>query len=341
MRNYCSILLVSLIACHKPLSIQFEKFYEQIPELSPLDLSKPILLEISYVEDADYPKLTDADLQRFLNRTQARAKDLLGVPVFFQLKKKIEAKDFFESEKSKFETAPFSFLSKEWHLDSDAENFSADAGKIVRQQLQKVEDKILKKYFPDTRLHREQIYQNATEQFLKRLRAIQNEHDIQGNPIYQKNIPHKKYFQSYAHWDSILYQYADADIILYNGLVAGADTEMPIYVIARGGVTSAFIENNLHRKYHGVGLVTLYPCFSRGSYFVSVRGVYSPSDSIECAAHIFVHELGHLLLHKEENYTFEGSIHRAPPDLDYMKWVNAIKLQKKMRSDEVGLLKKF
>jgi len=341
MKKYCIAILITVSTCQKPLSVQFENYYEKIPELAPLDLSKPILLEIDYVEDADYPQLAADDLQLFLKRTQTRAKELLGIHVIFQFKEKIQAKNFFEDHKNKFETAPFSYLAKEWYVDPDTENFSADVAKIIRQRLEKVDNTILKNYFPGNFKSRESVYQNAIEQFLKRIRSIQNERDTQGNPIYQKNIPHKKYFQSYTHWDSILYQYTHADIILYNGLIAGADTEMPIYVIVRGGVTSAFIENNAYRKHRGIGLVTLYPCFSRGEYFASVRGVYAHSDSIECAAHIFVHELGHLLLHKEENYTFEGSIHRAPPDLDYMKWVNAIKRHNKMRSNEIGLLKKF
>jgi hypothetical protein len=146
---------------------------------------------------------------------------------------------------------------------------------------------------------------------------------------------------SYGHWSTLLQGEKEFDFVLTNVGIIGADNGMPLYVVARGGVTSAFVENNAHRPYQGAGVLGMYPFLSDSPFFTAERGALTGAEKEEAIAWLWLHELGHLLLKKEENYTFGDSVHRAPPNLKYYEWVKTVRATKDHRSEKVGVMKKF
>ena len=180
-----------------------------------------------------------------------------------------------------------------------------------------------------------------TARFIVTLGKIYSEKDLRGRPLlFGKNRDTEPRY-SFGHWSTILQGEKTVDFILTNGGIIGADNGMPIYVIARGGVTSAFVENNAHRPYQGVGVLGLYPFLSDSKFFVERRGALSADEKLEAIAWVWLHELGHLLFKKSENYTFADSVHRAPPDLKYFEWAKRVRASRNHHTNEIANMKKF
>ncbi len=171
-----------------------------------------------------------------------------------------------------------------------------------------------------------------------RLNGIYQEKDLKGKPLSNRRFEQ----MSYAHWSVIAYNLKKADFIITNTVIAGADTDMPIYVINRGGVTSAFVENNLYNPYQAAGIFATYQYLSNGSYFSKARGYLPKSLLIKVMAHLFVYELGHFLGRYKEYYNLKRFVHVAPTDLNYRRWYQAIDPKiHPMDSSKLQTLKKY
>lgn len=328
-------------ACSKPVDLKqeearYDAYIAALPDLKEVPRTGKIVLRVHYVERQQLPALDTSQRENLYRLTEERVKEVLGYDLKIEETVVYRAKDFLKAVAPRFKASPqrypaLAYLVSYFAADRDARVFEA-----IRSALAKHPAERLRRY-----LGAYSTPEAATQFFLKRLGQIYSEPDFSGKPILSAANAGEEVLYSYGHWSSILQNEREADFILTNTGIIGADTGMPLYVIARGGVTSAFVENSAHRPYQGVGVIGLYPFLSDGPFFRAERGDLTSEQKLETIAWIWVHELGHLLLKKDENYTFEDSIHRAAPDLRYYEWVRRVKASRNHRSDQVPMTKKF
>ncbi len=130
---------------------------------------------------------------------------------------------------------------------------------------------------------------------------------------------------STLHWMVYVRAQTDADFILTNTALVEPDNDMPVYVLARGGLTTGFVDNNTKAPYGAAGMVSLLPFLGGAELFDAKAAPTSPSENIDAAATMWLHELGHFLNRYGESYGEEGCVHVASEGLAYFKWHRAIR----------------
>ena len=300
------------------LAKEFGDFYKGLPNLRELSRTKTHELRVLYVEDPDLPKLSATQKTELLRGVEGLSLKLLGYRIKLSSAGRETIDDFFSRMTPAFEREEFLYPVRYWSLDISQ---TEEIKKVIVEQSAKHKRSVLVKYFGDPGAAltlEEHIY----DVFMKRLRSIYNEKDLRGAPLYN---PGRRNKMSFPYWSVIAYNVKKADIIITNLLMAGPDTGMPIYVINRGGITSAFVDNNIHNKYQGAIMFFTYQYLSNGPFFRKYRGKIPRKDLIPVMAYLMTHELGHLLARLPEYYDLEGSVHVAPRDLNYLKWYRGIR----------------
>ena len=162
----------------------------------------------------------------------------------------------------------------------------------------------------------------ATEQFLDRFAEIQRI-PLSGGGSFAD--PAHPLVSSYVHWAVLQYECREADFILTNTMMASADTQMPIYVISRGGITLGNTDNNPYNPYQGTTVVGLFPFLSDAPFFLRQRGALPDDERMEVVATFCMHEFGHLFERCIEYYDHPHCVHVAPPRLDLYQWHREIR----------------
>lgn len=339
MRRY--LILAFLIACAKPIDLKkegerYDAYVAALPELKPVSPYLPLTLSVLYVEADNLPTVTHDERAKLYRDLEAKTAALYGYIIKVRELKVQKLPDFFVSVKSRFREFPAAYPSHAFPISY----FDSARDKRIAAAL----EPLWKKH--DAGMIREYLgnvasASAAARDFVAKLSRIYGEKDLQGKELLGSGNKSDEVYFSYGHWSSILQKEKDADFILTNTGIIGADTGMPLYVTARGGVTSGFIENNAFSPYQGAGVIGLYPFLSDTPYFVEKRGKLSREEKLESILWLWLHELGHLLLKKDENYTFPDSVHRAPPDLKYYEWVKRIRLSFNHATAYIPTTKKF
>lgn len=327
----------------KEQKAKFSEYLEKLPPLQEPRKGERYELIVDYIEDPLLPSFEEKELKDLLHRIEDYAREYLKIKLKLRLREKRAIDDFFKAKRTDFEHPFLSYPARAWHIDLVDPAASEKTAAAIREAIRDRPEDLLEEYFGPIPDDREAYVKRIQARFDQRLGSIYAEKDSTGKPLFDPRAnPGRREQISFAHWDSILYQEQDVDFYLTNTILAGPDTGMPLYVINRGGVTSGFVENNEHRPYKGVGMIAVYPMLSNGEFFRATRGSWTREEELDCVAFIWLHELGHLLLRKSENYTLEGSIHRAPIDLDYRAWMQAAKAKhKKLDHSGISLLAKF
>jgi hypothetical protein len=339
--KYCVSALLMLAACARPVDLKqeeekYEAYIRSLPELKEVPRTGKVVLKVHYVERAYLPALDTNQREDLYRMTEERTRLALGYDLKIEETIVYRAKDFLKAVAPRFEISPQRYPALAYLISYFAADRDARVLEAIRSALAKQPAERIAKY-----LGRHNTPEAATQFFLRRLGEIYAETDFSGKPLLSSQNAHEEVLFSYGHWSSILQSEREADFILTNTGIIGADTGMPLYVIARGGVTSAFVENNAYRPYQGVGVIGLYPFLSDGPVFRAERGELTVEQKLETIAWIWVHELGHLLMKKDENYAFENSVHRAAPDLRYYEWVKRVRASRNHHSEKIPLMKKF
>ena len=340
MKYFVGAALV-LAACAKPVDLKqeeakYEAYIAALPELKEVPRSEKVVLRVHYVERPQLPALNTNEREDLYRLTEDLVKKTLGYDLKIEETVVSRSKDFLKAVAPRFKTSPqrypaLAYLISFFAADRDARVLQAVTAALAKHPTERVAKYLGAHKTPEA----------ATQFFLERLGEIYSETDFSGKAILSAANAEEEVLYSYGHWSSILQGEREADFILTNTGIIGADTGMPLYVIARGGVTSAFVENNAFRPYQGAGVIGLYPFLSDGKVFRALRGDLTFEQKLETIAWIWVHELGHLLLKKEENYTFDDSVHRTAPDLKYYDWVKRVKASRNHHTDQIPMMKKF
>jgi hypothetical protein len=329
------------------LEKKFVDYYKKLPELKKLSKTKEYNFNVKYVIDPDLPSLDIKKLKKVFHLCKKITHDLIGYKINFKLIQTIDIYKFFEEKKQDLNREPFSYIPRSWYIDPDSKNAFSESLKAVKKAVSKKDDKLVFSYFgkpndynpkKKPKYDKEKYAKKITKEFFKNLKGIYNEPDLKKRPLYSHK---RKYHFSFAHWDVIAWQEKEADIIITNTVIAGPDTGMPMYVITRGGVSSAFIENNEFRPYQGIGVFPLYQFLSDGEFFNEKRGKLSLKEKIEITAYMWLHEFGHLLMRKTENYDLDGSVHKTATDLNYLGWMKNVKKMHKKVKGKIENLKKY
>ncbi|MFZ5629772.1 MAG: hypothetical protein ACOY5B_11630 [Spirochaetota bacterium] len=330
-----------LAACAKPVDLKqeeakYDAYVAALPELKEVPRTGKVVLKVHYVERPQLPALDTSQRENLYRLTEERVKEALGYDLKIEETVVYRAKDFLKAVAPRFKASPQRYPALAYLISYFAADRDARVLEAIRPALAKHPADRVKQY-----LGTHAMPEAAAQFFLKRLGQVYAEPDFAGKPLLSPANAAEEPLFSYGHWSSILQSEREADFILTNTGIIGADTGMPLYVIARGGVTSAFVENNAYRPYQGAGVIGLYPFLSDGPVFRAERGDLTVEQKLETIAWIWVHELGHLLLKKDENYAFDDSIHRAAPDLRYYEWVKRVKASRNHRGEQIPLMKKF
>lgn len=339
MRRFLPLLL--LCFCAKPVDLKkegerYDAYVAALPELKPVSPLLPLTLSVLYAEADNLPTLTAAERSKLYRDLELKAAVLYGYRIKVVEIKARKLPDFFASVKGRFQDFPIAYPAHAFPIsffDHDRETLISTA---IAPLWKKHDAATLQAYLGNVADARA-----ATREFLTKLSRIYAEKDLNGKELLGSGNKGDEIYFSYGHWSSVLQGEKNADFILTNTGIIGADTGMPLYVTARGGVTSGFIENNGHSPYQGVGVIGLYPFLSDTPYFTEQRGALSRDEKLECILWLWLHELGHLLLKKDENYTLPNSVHRAPPDLKYYEWVRRVRASFNHYTAFIPAMKKF
>jgi hypothetical protein len=333
--------LLFVVACKKPIDLKkdeaaYDAYLEALPELRVVPRDKPVLLSVVYVENPHLPKVDIAARQRVYAAVESLAKRVYGFDLKITELRQQTIADFFERAAPRFAESPIRYPAEAFLVSWFAPNRDALVAETIAAALKKHAPEKLAEY-----LGKDSDPAAASRVFLQKLTSIYAERDGSGQPLLSSSNKQNEAWYSYGHWSTLLQGEKEFDFVLTNVGIIGADNGMPLYVIARGGVTSAFVENNAYRPCQGVGVLGMYPFLSDSPFFTAERGALTAAEKEEAIAWLWLHELGHLLLKKEENYSFVDSVHRAPPNLKYFEWVKTVRATKDHRSDKVGVMKKF
>ena len=166
--------------------------------------------------------------------------------------------------------------------------------------------------------------QLAAQQFTERLAELRAILCLDGQPWFD---PAQARLGSYGHWVVLNEEMTEADLVVTNSMILGADSEMSIYVIARGGLTTGTTDNNIHNAYQGTMGVGLLPFLSDAPVFLRERGRIPAVELLDTIATFCMHEMGHFFLRYAEHYDHPHCVHVAPTGLNYYEWHKAIREQ--------------
>lgn len=338
--RYLLIPLI-LIACGKKIDLKkeearYDEYIAGLPELKPVPTDRPVTLSVLILDNPDLPGLDENEITQLYSQVQSLAKQIYGYDLRITHLTRKNIRSYFDEVKGRFKDFPIAFPAHGFPISYFAPDRDSRITEVFASLYKKTDKKRLADYLGEVTTP-----EAGTKQFVAKLSGALAGPDLKGRPLLAEGNRNDEILYSYGHWSTLLQGEREADFILTNTGIIGADNGMPLYVIARGGVTNAFVENSAHRPYQGAGVVGMYPFLAETQYFNEQRGKLSRVEKIEAIAWLWLHELGHLLLKKEENYTFADSVHRAPATLRYMDWVNAIRNTRNHHTQEIGNMKKF
>lgn len=335
------IIPALLVCCSTAVKMRvaeadYEKYLKALPDLNPITAGNEAALVVRYVENPDLLSLDQATRTKLYRMVEKYASDAYKIQLKITEEGAVKMADYFKSVEAWFNLSPIGFPAQSYLISWFALDRESRIAETIAATLKQHDAAKIKEYLGENA-----SLDALTAKFIITLGKIYSEKDLRGRPLlFGKNRDTEPRY-SFGHWSTILQGEKTVDFILTNGGIIGADNGMPIYVIARGGVTSAFVENNAHRPYQGVGVLGLYPFLAETKFFTEKRGLLTPEEKLEAIAWVWLHELGHLLFKKSENYTFADSVHRAPPDLRYYEWAKRVRASRNHHTNEISNMKKF
>lgn len=336
------ILIVLLIAaCGKRVDLKkegarYDAYLAALPDLRPVPQDQPVELSVLQVRNSRLPDLEAKEVANLYSDVEILAKKVFGYSLRIKTLGSETIESYFDRTRGRLVDFPIAYPAAAFPISYFAKNRDEAISEVFVEIFKNSDKKKIVTY-----LGKVNDPAQATREFVEKLKGALAGPDLTGRALLSEKNPQDEPYYSYGHWSSILQGEKQADFILTNTGIIGADNGMPLYVVARGGVTNAFVENNAYRPHQGAGVVGMYPFLSDTPYFIEKRGKLSSDEKREAIAWLWLHELGHLLLKKEENYTYLDSVHRAPATLKYSEWVKAIRATQDHHTKNIKEMKKF
>lgn len=297
------------------------------PTRAPREPMRPLAQEAThtlralYLEDPRLPKLSPAQRTELYGKLERLTAEWFGYRIKVQDVGARRIEDFFAQHQDAFKKHA-AFIA--------ALSFSPDPAIFERQLLTVIARDFrarsllqLRRYLHNDALSTQaEAVEFAKERFLERLTEWQALPTEDGQPLLR---PGFALHHSYAHWSALQKEVTDADLIFTNSMIVGPDTAMPLYVIARGGITTGNTDNNDRNPYQVTMVLGCLPMLSDAPALLRERGPIPERERLDVIATMTLHELGHFLLRYAEHYEHPGCVHMAPEGLNYYAWHQAVR----------------
>jgi len=303
----------------------FDTYYENIPELKPLDKSKVYTIRVLRVKDNRLPDWSSSEYEELYREIEKGVKKYLGYRIQMKEVGQKEIVSFFASFSETFMQPPFRFWVGNHYLRLDLEEDRKRLRETISSEIQKRSPQVVRNYIPENRRREVDTFEKTVDFFYNEF--LQKHIEIGKTDTFEKTPLRDGVYeitQQYMYWSALLMNLREADFVITNSIIAGADDGMPIYVINRGGVTSALTENNIHNELQGTIGMTLFPFISNEEFFLVARGSIPKHRVVYIVAMMAVHEFGHLLGRYREYYDQPGTPYNAPRGLAYYDWYRKI-----------------
>lgn len=299
-----------------------QEHHDELPPLRELAREKTHELRTLYLEDPRLPTLSADERRELYARIEKLARDWYGFDVRLKDLGSRPLEEFFKKHEP-------TFLEFKEGIEGMAIDIrSPDSEKRLRETIARdFEGRELSqilRYVGGRKASKAKLVDRALKRFRARLREMLDAPMADGEPFQRAGEGHAN---SYPHWTTVQFAETQADFLVTNTMIAGADAGMPIYVIARGGVTTGNTNNNPHNAFQGTTMVGLFPFLSDAPYLLRERGALAAGERLDVAASFCMHELGHLLLRYAEHYDHPNCVHVAPKGLDYLAWHREVRAQ--------------
>jgi hypothetical protein len=278
-------------------------------------------LRVLYVEDERLPSLTLAELEELTAKTEALVLRWFDYRINLQLVGRENLWKFFPAQQPAFTL--YANLIQRTDIDRSLPDYAIRIRAVIARDFRHRELSLIRNYFPgDTINSPAEAITVASRRFGERLQELESITVSSGAPLVDRS---RSNVYSYTHWCVILKEIRSADIVLTNSIVLGADEEMPIVVIARGGVSTGITDNNDHSPYQAAMMTGMFPFLSDAPVFLRERGSIPPGERLDIIATFLLHEFGHFLLRYDEHYDHPNCVHVAPKGLNYVAWHKAVR----------------
>lgn len=321
-------LLVALAllgaACARPHPCEkVAKDYDKIPVLKPVPKDAPVRLRVLYLEDKRLPKFSPAGRQALYRRVEALAKRWLGYEVALT---EVGARDLRVEFAGT--TMPFASPDQAACLASARLDLSTEAGLeglrfLVGREYAARGREVFERLFPETKgLDPHRARETAAAK-VRSMNAWLSGLSTAAGPLVATEEDRR--LTSTLHWMVFVRSQTEADFIITNTALVEPDNDMPVYVLARGGLTTGFVDNNVGAPYGAAGMVSLLPFLGGEELFTPGARPSADVEKLEAAATMWLHELGHFLNRYGEMYGEAGCVHVASEGLRYFEWHRAIR----------------
>ena len=291
------------------------------PPLKDLPKDRPYELRVLYLEDPRLPTLETAQRAELYTKIHRLLATWLGYRVTLREVGHHSLAAYFSAQDQLF-TAHAALIRETEIVSSDprgAERLRATIARDFRLRPLPLIERYLHAGPLTTQSAAIEI---ALRQFSAKLTELRAAPLADGTPFFDAAQPR---LSSFAYWAVLMEQIREVDFVFTNSMIAGADTGMPIYVIARGGLTTGLTDNNDHSPYQAATMVGLFPFLSDAPVFLRERGRIPDDERLDVIATFCLHELGHFFLRYAEHYDHPRCVHVAPTGLNYYAWHQAVR----------------
>jgi hypothetical protein len=304
-----------------PLPAQTLSLPVQPPPLQDLPKDRPYELRVLYLEDPRLPTLDPAQRGELYTRIRRLVATWLGYRVSLREVGQQALAAYFSSHDTLF--AEHAALIRATEIEAPDAGSGARLRTTIARDFRFRPLPLIERYLRAGPLTTQAAaVEIALRQFSAKLTELRAAPLADGTPFFDAAQPR---LTSFAHWAVLMEQIREADFVFTNSMLAGADTGMPIYVIARGGLTTGLTDNNDRSPYQAATMVGLFPFLSDAPVFLRERGRIPDDQRLDVIATFCLHELGHFFLRYAEHYDHPRCVHVAPTGLDYYAWHQAVR----------------
>jgi hypothetical protein len=291
------------------------------PALTEVAKDRPCELRVLYLEDPRLPTLSAAQRAELGTKVEGLLLAWFGYRATLRPVGQANLAEYFTVHAERLRAHP-DILAMDLDIESTTDRLRLRTclGKALTGYTPGEIQELLQASVLETRA---QAITAAEEHMRRRLREIRAIPLAGGGTFFD---PARPELNSYMHWCALMYEMDDADLVLTNGMIAGADLEMEAGIIARGGITTGNTNANRHNAFGASAMVGLFPFLSDAPFWLRERGAIPEAERLDTIATMVMHELGHLLLRAQHPINHPANcVHMPAPRLRYYDWHRAIR----------------
>jgi hypothetical protein len=298
-----------------------ESGLEAAPALQEMPHDRDYEIRVLYLEDPRLPTITAAQRGELYGKVE----HLLLTWFDYRARlREVGQKDlagYFAAHAGAFRDHPDILRM---NLETNVAADSREVRKIIQSALAPLSPAEIQEQFGfKSRPAPEEAVTLAYNHFVKQLAEIRSIPLARGGTFADPAHPE---LNRYMHWCALTYEMTEADLVFTNSMIAGADAEMSLTIIARGGVTTGNTNANPHNPFGAAAMVGLFPFLSDAPFWMRERGPIPDAERLDVIATLTMHELGHMLLRRAHPSDHAANcVHRPPPRLRYYDWHLAIR----------------